>query len=316
MTACYNFVMKNSTIEHFSEQNARRLLDILAPGSDLTSITVPDGSFSNFTHVVEARSKKGEIFKIVVRRYKIFGDYDRGKKARLEFQTFQLLNLHGVPAPQALLLDESGDTLGSPGIVVSFVAGHLQMDTVSDPMDWARKLAHTLAKIHAIPCGEEEQRFLLKGNGEATWFLNSERPPAYMQEYPGGAEVWQILHDQFPRIQTVPPVLLHLDYWSGNILWHQNEISAVIDWEEAAYGDPAVDVGYALMNIALMGLPDAADKFLQAYESEMGNPLRNPGFWELAAAVRPITDPQDWRIDRSPGKDIFQKFIEEAKKNL
>lgn len=308
--------MENSTIENFSEQNARMLLNKLAPGSELTSITVPDGSFSNFTYVLEARLKDGNLYKIVVRRYKIFGNYDRGEKARREFKTFQLLNRYHVPAPETRLLDESGDILGSPGMVVSFVPGNLRMDTIPDPRDWACKLAHTLAKIHSIPCGEEEQSFLLKGNAEATWFLNGERPPAYMQEYPGGSEVWQILHDHFPKIPSVPPVLLHLDYWSGNILWDENEISAVIDWEEAAYGDPGVDVGYALMNMMLMGLPDAADEFLRVYESEMGNPLSNLEFWELAAAVRPMTAPQDWRIDRSPGQDIFQEFIEEAKKKI
>jgi aminoglycoside phosphotransferase (APT) family kinase protein len=308
--------MENSTIEDFSAQNAHTLLNILAPGSQLASISVPDGSFSNFTHVLEARLEDGNLYKIVVRRYKVFGNYDRGEKARREFKTFELLNRYQVPAPEALLLDESGDILGSPGIVVSFVAGKLKMDRISDPMDWAQKLAYTLAKIHSIPCGEEEQRFLLKGNAEATWFLNGESPPAYMQEYPGGAELWQILHSQFPKIQNVSPALLHLDYWSGNILWHEDEISAVIDWEEAAYGDPAVDVGYALMNMILMGLPDAADEFLRVYESEMGSPVRNLGFWELAAAVRPMTDPQDWKIDQLPGQAIFQKFIENAKKKL
>jgi aminoglycoside phosphotransferase (APT) family kinase protein len=310
------FVMKNSSIENFSEQNAHTLLNILAPGSMLASITVPDGSFSNFTHILEARRKDGTLYKVVVRRYKIFGNYDRGEKARREFKTFELLNRYQVHAPEALLLDESGDILGSPGTVVSFVPGNLKMDTVSEPLAWARKLAYTLAKIHSIPCGEEEQRFLLKGNTEATWFLNGESPPAYMQEYPGGSEVWCSLRDQFPTIQPIPPVLLHLDYWSGNILWHEDEISAVIDWEEAAYGDPGVDVGYALMNITLMGLPDAAHKFLQAYEFEMGNPVRNLGFWKLAVTVRPMTDPQGWRIDRSPGKDIFLNFVEEAKKKL
>jgi aminoglycoside phosphotransferase (APT) family kinase protein len=309
-------VVENPGIENLSEQNAHKLLDILGPGSKLASITIPDGSFSNFTHVLQAQLKDGNVYQVVVRRYRVFGNYDRGEKARREFKTFELLNHYQIPGPQALLLDESGDTLGSPGIVVSFVPGHLKMDKISNPMDWACKLAYTLARIHSIPCGEGEQSFLLKGNAEATWFLNSERPPAYMQEYPGGTELWQILHDRFPRLQTILPVLLHLDYWSGNILWHENEISAVIDWEEAAYGDPGVDVGYALMNMILMDLPEAANEFLRVYETETGHPVSNLGFWELAAAVRPMTDPQDWKIDRSPGKDIFQKFIEQAKQKI
>jgi aminoglycoside phosphotransferase (APT) family kinase protein len=308
--------VENPTIENFSEQSAHKLLDILAPGSKLVSILVPDGSFSNFTHIIEAWLKDGNAYKVVVRRYKVFGNYDRGEKAGREFKTLELLNRYQAPTPRPLLLDESGDTLGSPGIVVSFVPGRLKMDTISDPMDWARKLAYTLANIHSIPCGEEEQSFLLKGNAEATWFLNFEGPPTYLQEYPGGSEVWRILRDHFPKIQTVPPVLLHIDYWSGNILWYENEISAVIDWEEAAYGDPAVDVGYALMNMILMGLPEAANELLEIYESETGTILQNLGFWELAAAVRPMTDPQDWRINQSPGRDIFEEFIEKAKQTI
>ncbi|HSL42240.1 MAG TPA: aminoglycoside phosphotransferase family protein, partial [Anaerolineales bacterium] len=202
------------------------------------------------------------------------------------------------------------------GIVVRFVDGNLRMDTISDPLDWARKLARTLATIHSIPCGEEEQRFLLEGNEQASWFLLYEGAPAYMQEYPGGSELWQLLRNQYPKIERVPPVLLHIDYWSGNVLWHESEISAVIDWEEASYGDPAVDVGYALMNMVLMGLPEAGNEFLRVYESKMGKQLSNLAFWELAAAVRPMIHAQDWKIDRSPGRDIFQKFIEEAKQRL
>jgi aminoglycoside phosphotransferase (APT) family kinase protein len=300
----------------FPSERAHALLDRLAPGSELVSMTVAEGSFSNYTHILTARLKNTDPYRVVVRRYKVFGNYDRGEKARREFKTFALLNRHGVPAPEPLLLDVSGDVLGLPGIVVSFVEGSLRLETPSDPLSWARKLAGTLAKIHSIPCGQEEQEFLLKGNAEASWFLNSESPPAYMQSYPGGSELWQILREQFPKLQPVLPVLLHIDYWSGNILWHENEISAVIDWEEAACGDPAVDVGYAFMNIVLMGLPEAADEFMKTYEAETGRALRNLGFWQLAAAVRPMIDPEDWQIHQPPGSERFQNFVERAKKKI
>jgi aminoglycoside phosphotransferase (APT) family kinase protein len=303
------------TTDDLSEQTARNLLDIIAPGSVLVSITVPDGNFSNYTHILTARLKDGKPYQVVVRRYKVFGDYDRGEKARREFNTFRLLNQHKVSAPETLYLDETGEVLEIPGIVTRFVEGNLIMDTPTDPLDWARKLARTLAKIHSISCGEEELSYLLKGNSEAAWFVKHDVPPPYMQAYPGGAELWQLMRDQYPKLETDAPVLLHIDYWSGNILWHKNEISAVIDWEEAAYGDPAVDVAYARMNILLMGLPEAADEFLRVYESEMRRPVKNLGFWELAASVRPMIDPEDWSVDEN-GKnaDIFMKFIEDAKR--
>lgn len=298
------------------EQYARALLEIIAPGSALTSIAIPDGSFSNYTHIVTARLKDDSPYKVVVRRYKVFGDYDRREKARREFKTFELLNLHNVPAPETLYLDETGEVLGIPGIVTGFVGGTLIMDTPNDPLDWARKLARTLARIHSIPCSEKEQHFLLEGNSEALWFLNHDAPPQYMQDYLSGADVWRLLKNLHAKFQPDAPALMHIDYWSGNILWHENEISAVIDWEEAAYGDPAVDVAYARMNMVLMGLPDAADEFLRVYELQTGRTLKNLVFWELAASVRPMIDPVDWKIHQPPGMGVFQNFIAGAKKRL
>jgi len=309
--------MKELNNKNLSEQTARNLLDIISPGSVLDSITIPDGSFSNYTHIVTAQSKDGELNRVVVRRYKIFGDYDRGEKAQREFNTFRLLNQHQIPAPEALYLDETGEVLEIPGIVTRFVEGSLVMDTPAEPLDWARKLARTLAKIHSIPCGEEELSYLLNGNAEVSWVVKFDAPPPYMQAYPGGVQLWQLICEQYPKLAIDTPVLLHIDYWTGNILWHKNRISAVIDWEEAAYGDPAVDVAYARMNILLMGLPNAADEFLRVYESETGCPLKNMAFWELAASVRPMIDPEDWNVDEN-GKDTdtFLKFIEDAKRRL
>ena len=293
------------------------LIDGIAPGSAVLSIGLLPGSFSNHTHLVEARLPNGNPYKIVVRRYKVFGDYDRGEKAQREFKTFELLHKHQVPAPEPLLLDVSGDILGSPGIVTGFVEGNLRMDVPTDPIDWARKLAKTLGTIHSIPCGEDEQKFLLNGNKEASWFLKYDAPPRYMQEYPGGADLWQTMRDLFSHVQADSPSLLHIDYWSGNILWHENEISAVLDWEEASYGDPAVDVGYARMNMILMAAPEAADEFLRVYESEMGRKIKNLGFWELAATVRPMIDPVDWNVhETGSNKDVFLEFIGNAKKRV
>jgi aminoglycoside phosphotransferase (APT) family kinase protein len=307
----YNVGMDASQLP---DETARKVLDMISPGSALTSISVPPGSFSNFTHIVEARAADGSPLKVVVRCYKVFGDYDRGEKARREFKSFELLHKHGIPVPEPLLLDETGEVLGIPGIVSRFVPGSLVLDPPADPLGWARKLAVTLAKIHSIPCGEEEQKFLLKGNAEASWVVKFEAAPQYMRDYPGGAELWQAIRDLCLHIRPVTPSLVHIDYWSGNILWYEDEISAVIDWEEAAYGDRGIDVAYARMNMMLMGLPQAAEEFLHVYEAGTGHKVENLGFWELAAAVRPMIDPQDWKVHQSPGMDRFQGFIAEARK--
>jgi aminoglycoside phosphotransferase (APT) family kinase protein len=286
------------------------LLLEIAPGSTLVSITPLPGSYSNFTHRVDARSADGSSLCVVLRRYKTFGSYDRGEKARREFKTFELLQRHGIPSPQPLFLDEHGVVLGTPGTVTSYVPG-TQIESPSDPVRWARALAVMLARIHAIPCDRAARSFLLDADEEATWFLRSGVAPDYMQAHPDGAAVWQTVHDLWPRRQYIQPGLVHIDYWPGNVLWDQGQITAAVDWEEAAYGDPAIDVAYCRMELFLSGMGHATDAFLDAYETKAGRSAANLAFWELAAAARPMFHPEGW-IAESPAKEEFRSFIANA----
>jgi aminoglycoside phosphotransferase (APT) family kinase protein len=308
--------MTERPLDTLPNETALALLEKIAPGSHLLKVELLPGSFSNHTHLVEARLPKGNIFKFVVRRYQIFVNYDRGEKARREFMVYKLMNQYNIPAPEPLLLDDTGTLLEVPGIVTRLVPGALVLTAPSDPLDWARKLAVMLARIHAIPLDKDNRRMLLDANAEATWFLNRESAPEYMESFPGGSELWQIMQSESLHLQPVQPTLVHCDYWEGNILWHEGEISAVLDWEEAAFGDPIIDVAYARLNMIVMGSPEAAEEFLHIYESETGRRAENLGFWEMAAAVRPMVDPLDWQIHCSPRMEFFQQFMEEAKQKV
>lgn len=288
------------------------LLNKIAPGSSLQSVQLLPGSFSNHTHLVEASLPDGEPLKLVVRRYQVFGNYERGEKARREFKAFELIRDHGIPGPDPLLMDDTGEILGVPGIVTRFVPGALRLDAPAEPLPWARSLAELLAKIHAIQLDEAARSFLLDANAEATWFLQGKSAPEFMQKFLGGRRLWQALHERYGSLRPVLPALVHIDYWVGNLLWQDGKISAVLDWEEAACGDPAIDVAYARMHMYLMGLPEEADEFLHAYEGETGHSAINLGFWEMAAAARPMADPQAWQMDREITTGRFQQFLEEA----
>ena len=77
---------------------------------------------------MEASLPGGEPLKLVVRRYQEYGDYDRGEKARREYKAFELIHAHGIPGPEPLLLDASGELLGVPGIVTRLVPGALELE--------------------------------------------------------------------------------------------------------------------------------------------------------------------------------------------
>ncbi|MGZ6347174.1 MAG: phosphotransferase, partial [Anaerolineales bacterium] len=171
--------MAKILVPPLSQDIVQGLLKEIAPGSHLLTFSLLPGSFSNSTHIVEACLANGRELKVVVRRYAVFGDYDRGVKARREYKTLEYLHQYNIPAPEPLYLDEAGSLLGTPGIVTRFVPGSLVLTAPQDPLDWAGKLAVTLAKIHSIPCGKDAQSFLLDANAEATWFLNSDKAPDY-----------------------------------------------------------------------------------------------------------------------------------------
>ncbi len=97
------------------------------------------------------------------------------------------MNRSGIPSPEALLLDDTGELLGVPGIVTRFVEGALVLEAPPEPLPWARKLAVMLAKIHAIPLDDACRSFLLDANAEATWFLKAEAAPEYMRAFPTAA---------------------------------------------------------------------------------------------------------------------------------
>ena len=294
-----------------SKETVCALLDRIAPGSIVLTIGSLPGSFSNYTHVVEAQAANGSVFRIVIRRYAIFGNYDRGEKTRREFKTLQLLQQNGIPAPSPLYIDETGAMLGIPGIVTGYVPGE-HVTSPSDPMSWAGSLARMLARVHRIPCGTAAESFLLDANAEASWFLRSDSMPDYIESYPEGLAVWHQVRSLWPNIEQVPSGLVHIDYWSGNVLWEGSHIAAVVDWEEAAYGDPGIAVAYCRMDIFLLGLREAAEEFLRVYKVEAGGRVANLGFWELAAAVRPMYNPEGW-ITESPAKERFREFIADAR---
>jgi aminoglycoside phosphotransferase (APT) family kinase protein len=293
-------------------QAIKALLAEIAPGSRLLAVATLPGSYSNFTYLVDAHAADSSRFRVVVRRYEVFGSYDRGEKARREFKTFELLQRHGIPAPRPLYLDAQGAMLGIPGIVTSYVPGS-QVESPVDPVGWARALAAALARVHAVPCDEAAREFLLDANSEASWFLRSATAPDYMRAHPDGEAVWGAARDLWPGLCPVPPTLVHIDYWPGNILWQRGQIAAIVDWEEAAYGDPGIDVAYCRMEMVLSGVGHVADEFLHAYETARDRRVENLAFWELAAAARPMFSPEGW-ITESPAREAFRHFIAGARR--
>jgi len=297
------------------KKSALRMLDQIAPGSQLVGITPFSGDYagdhSNETFFVDYELSDRTRKRVAIKRYTI-GDEHYANKSQVEFQVLSCLQGSEVPALRPILLDADGAIFDSPAIVTEFMPGQKVMfpDLPLDTLQWVGEIGEVLARIHAAPC-EKIKRCLYDARGEALWFLHSGKMPEYVKADPFGEWVWSEIQERLPRLEPVRPALVHLDYWSGNLLWEKDIIKAVIDWEEASYGDPGIDVGYCLMDMYLIGVEQAAKEFLQVYEKSRGIRTANLGFWQLAAAVRPMVQPEGW-ISEPVARKRFRQFIEDA----
>ena len=197
-----------------------------------------------------------------------------------------------VPVPQPILKDETGELLGAPGLITSFVEGR-QIASPKDTSAWAQELAELLLLIHNVRPPIVDKGLLFEGQEEALFILRDYAARERLG-HPLSNDIYGAVGDLLSHLKPAPAVLLHMDYWQGNVLWHGDHISAVVDWDFASYGDPAIDVAYFRMNMYLRGIKPAADIFLRRYEEVSGRALKNLGFWEVVAAARPLPNPALW----------------------
>jgi aminoglycoside phosphotransferase (APT) family kinase protein len=320
---------------------ALALLNEILPGSSLCSIRPVDGDFYNRQFYLDASppqeaalpaeapypadaappsdadTKEGDQLHFVVKLYQGERNFCV-RRARVEYQVLRWLHLHhgpqlrsGCRTPEPVFLDDTGTLLGSPVLVTRCLPGSPILDPPYPP-DWGQQMALALAGIHAHPCDASAQVFLLDKNPEKLWWRRSGSIPAWMAADPDGQLIWDAFTRQLSRQEKTPPRLCHADFWSGNVLCLDGKITAVVDWEEAGYGDPGSDAAYCYMNLLLSGLDQAAaEEFLSTYQSVTGNPVANLTLWKLAAAVRPIYLPEGW-IDQSPVRERFRRYVQET----
>jgi thiamine kinase-like enzyme len=91
--------------------------------------------------------------------------------------------------------------------------------------------------------------------------------PVILDESLSEGRIRDMLESVWPLPRVNQAALLHGDFWPGNILWKNGRLTAVIDWEDAALGDPVADFANSRLEIlwaygrkAMMILPPAINR--------------------------------------------------------
>lgn len=173
----------------------------------------------------------------------------------------------GVRTPELLVFDDSRAVLDAPVTVYAFAPGHSL-----DRNAWAegdarlvrayREAGRELARLHAnvreVPDPHGRLEVIGPPNVARTLARVTEGRKLGLAEATWATETVSRLLEAAP---PPAPVFLHNDLHAGNLMVTDGgEVTALIDWGDAGWGDPVLDLTYAG--------PLAAPELLRGYREE------------------------------------------------
>ncbi|WP_311380902.1 phosphotransferase family protein [Arthrobacter sp. ISL-28] len=210
--------------------------------------------------------------------------HDMIREARVQ----QLVRAAGMPVPEILALCEDPSVLGVPFYIMSFLDGTIITDSIPGHMNTLEQRQATsevvvdaLATLHQIDVSSGELAAFGRPDGylerqvqrfSGLWDVNTTR------NLPEVERIGQWLARNLPEGQAA--AVIHGDYRIGNLMFARSaptNVTAVLDWEMAAIGDPLADLGYLTATYAEPGSFSTP--------LELTPVTRNPGYLDRSQLV-------------------------------
>ena len=259
-----------------------RLAPRIRDGARLADWRSMTGGSSALTLELKLRLADGNFESVVLRRY---GERDLRQNPRVAECEFRLLGVAvrlDLPVPMPVLLGEPDNDWPTPFVVIERVNGKPDL-APPDLDDHLRRLAETLAAIHRVDPQVE---------GFGILPVQADSMAAVVRELSPDADgtlflrrVSDALRAAWPFPSRNPPMLLHGDYWPGNVLWKDGDLAAVIDWEDAKIGDPLSDLANARLEVLWAFGWDAMRDFTRMYLDAARMDTAGLLYWDLFAAL-------------------------------
>jgi aminoglycoside phosphotransferase (APT) family kinase protein len=243
------------------------------------------GGISAQMTALEVKTPDGHTQKMVLRQPGPLSARHDDQAAAQEYRILHCAQAAGVAAPTPYHLDESRQILSTPYLIMAYMEGQPDY-TPAHGMEYARQAAAQLATIHRAEPSGCDLSFLPEQAARMESMLDFPVPPP--DDVLDTAHIRAVLKSLGPLPPANRPVLLHGDFWPGNLLWQDGNLIAVVDWEDAACGDPLADLAISRLDILWIFGPDVLDEFTRCYRAQMSELDFSPlPHWDLYAALRP-----------------------------
>lgn len=269
------------------------------PGARLFSFDALTGGVSANVFRLDIALRDGNKRSIILREHGVSHD---GHKADVEFTLLDALNSAGLAVPKPLVLDDSRTLLHYPYLLMEFVQGSTEIPT--DQLDGRiGAMASCLATIHdtSIASLPELPRII--------------DPVAELLGVLPNLEEWPKLKERAFQLANTEyggePVLIHGDFYPRNILWdEEGEIEAVIDWEDASFGDPLFDVACTCLELRYLYGKSGEQNFRHAFERHRRIAPHRFALWQAYAAAWGLQNMGNWKLEASTEKVMRKAAID------
>lgn len=272
----------------------------LAPGGRLVSSQELTGGSSAVVHRVDLEHVGGALETVVVRAHRpqdfLGNDKDVAGK---EFAVLSTLRDRGLRVPKARLLGNDGTWL-----VLDWVAGESQVRAglINDSL---LHMADFLVELHALAPADLDLADLPTiedpRNGALPYLADSEL----------GNRLRSTLTDRGTSLHLNSPVVIHGDYWPGNLLWNDGHLVAVIDWEDTKLGDPVADLACARIELLCEYGAQAVQSFTTAYVERAPHvSLQSLAIWEIYVSASALATMHHWVL--APGEEAHRRAHTQA----
>jgi aminoglycoside phosphotransferase (APT) family kinase protein len=296
------------------DQKFELLIQQIAPQSRLLRTWPLTGGISAEMTALEIERPDGQTRKMIVRRPGAGTLQRNPQAAQNEYTLLQRMQSLGLATPTPYHLDSSGAIFATPYLVLEYIEGTPEF-APRQIDDYLLQFATHLAQIHQIEDSKLDLSFLPEHAGRCE---ETSGDFSLLKDSALGMERLRERMDGFHLpLHRNPPVLLHGDYWPGNVLWQEESLVAVIDWEDARVGDPLTDFAISRLDILCIFGIVALHAFTHYYQSRMALDYTDLPYWDLCAALRLIrlsgSDLADWAAFYPPvGRpDITEQTLKE-----
>ena len=299
-----------ATAEDF--RRFEKLVHRFDPHARLKSHQSLPGGYSADVTVLVLETPAGAEQKLV---HRLHGEVDLQQNPNVasdEFQVLRLTHAAGLATPAPIYLDLSDPLFPTPSLVLEYVEGITDLKP-EDPADYVRPMAGELARIHQMNTSDRDLSFLLRLADDCAEAIS--RQPDTPSVTVDERHLLEILSPCWPLPRNNQPVVLHGDYWPGNVLWRDGRLAAVIDWEDTRRGDPLADLSNARFEILMLFGSEIMDLFTRQYESLNPVDFGCLPWWDLYIALR-VVDKLDFLATEDRDENLIRAdhrwFVEQA----